>query len=396
MIHNFSKTHSRLSTIIVAFDAGSRSEGKKYNSGIAHMLEHCIFKGTEKRNWETLNKEIAFLGGNVNAFTSHEMVQYYITAPIENLESCMEILSDMVFHSTFPEEEFLKEKEVVKEEEVSRNDSPESYIWKNFSENFFSNYLATPVIGTQESISKFTRDEVADFHQRFCKRESAVVSLCSNMTKGEAKKLMTKHFGRASGRLARRKSYEKTNYKNSKLLEITRAGIEHTYVYMGVPITTTPGVKDSITSVMDTILSGGMDARLFTEIREKRGLVYGISSGSASWQGGGVYVIDFSTRDKNVEEALSVTKEELIKMATLNVTEEELQRAKNKMRSSFYAANESSFSLGNWAVKQSLFGELSMGDYIKQVEAVTVEQVRELALETFNLDKMLTVICRKE
>jgi len=396
VIHNFSKTHSRLSTIIVAFDAGSRSEGKKYNSGIAHMLEHCIFKGTEKRNWETLNKEIAFLGGNVNAFTSHEMVQYYITAPIENLESCMEILSDMVFHSTFPEEEFLKEKEVVKEEEVSRNDSPESYIWKNFSENFFSNYLATPVIGTQESISKFTRDEVADFHQRFCKRESAVVSLCSNMTKGEAKKLMTKHFGRASGRLAGRKSYEKTNYKNSKLLEITRAGIEHTYVYMGVPITTTPGVKDSITSVMDTILSGGMDARLFTEIREKRGLVYGISSGSASWQGGGVYVIDFSTRDKNVEEALSVTKEELIKMATLNVTEEELQRAKNKMRSSFYAANESSFSLGNWAVKQSLFGELSMGDYIKQVEAVTVEQVRELALETFNLDKMLTVICRKE
>lgn len=396
MIHSFSKTHSRLSTIVVAFDAGSRSEGKRFNPGIAHMLEHCIFKGTEKRDWQSINREIAFLGGSVNAFTSHEMVQYYITVPVENLELCMEILSDMVFNSTFPEEEFLKEKEVVKEEEVSRNDSPESYIWKHFSENFFSNYLGTPVIGTQESISKFTRDEVADFHQKFCKRESAVVSLCSNMTKGEAKQLMTKHFGKASGRVAGRKSYEKTSYKDSKLLEITKAGIEHTYVYMGLPNVNTPGVKDPATSVMNTILSGGMDARLFTEIREKRGLVYGISAGSASWQGGGVYVIDFSTRDKNVEEALSVTREELVKMATVNVTEEELQRAKNKMRSSFYAANESSSSLANWAVKQSLFGELSIGDYIKRVEAVSVEQVRELAAETFNMDKMLTVVCRKE
>jgi predicted Zn-dependent peptidase len=396
MIHSFTKTHSRLSTIIVAFDAGSRSEGKKFNPGIAHMLEHCIFKGTEKRDWQSINREIAFLGGNVNAFTSHEMVQYYISVPIENLDSCMEILSDMVFNSTFPEEEFLKEKEVVKEEEVSRNDSPEAYIWKNFSENFFSNYLGTPVIGTQESISRFTRDEVAAFHQKFCKREAAVVSLCSNMSKAEAKLLMTKHFGKASGRIAGRKSYEGTSYKDSKLLEITKAGIEHSYVYMGMPSTSTPGVKDPTTSVMNTILSGGMDARLFTEIREKRGLVYGISAGSISWQGGGSYIVDFSTRDKNVEEALSVTREELVRMANVNVTDEELQRAKNKLRSSFYAANESSSSLANWSVKQALFGELSIGDYINRVEAVSAEQVRELAAETFNLDKMLTVICRKE
>jgi len=396
MIHTFSKTHSRLSTIAVAFDAGSRSEGRKYNAGIAHMLEHCIFKGTEKRNWESINREIAFLGGSVNAFTSHEMVQYYITVPIENLESCMEILSDMVFHSIFPEEEFLKEKEVVKEEEVSRNDSPDSYIWKNFSENFFSNYLGTPVIGTQESISNFTRDEVVSFHQKFCKRESAVVSLCSNMTKGEAKKLMIKHFGKSSGRLAGRKSYEKTVYKNSQVLEIAKSGIEHTYVYMGVPIIRPLGSRDPAISVMNTILSGGMDARLFTEIREKRGLVYSISSGSASWQGGGVHLTDFSTRDKNVEEAILITKEELTKMATLNVTEEELQRAKNKLRSNFYAANESSFSLVNWDVKQSLFGEPSIGDYINQVEAVTADQIRSLATDMFDMDKMLTVICRKE
>ena len=396
MIHTFAKTHSRLSTIVVAFDAGSRSEGTKYNAGIAHMLEHCIFKGTEKRDWETLNNQIAFLGGGVNAFTSHEMVQYYITVPIENIESCMEILSDMVFDSIFPEAEFLKEKEVVKEEEVSRNDSPEAFIWRNFAENFFTNYLATPVIGTQESISKFSRDEVADFHKKFCRRESAVVSLCSNMTKSDAKTLMTKHFGKASGRISGRTKFEKTSYAESKTLEISRAGIEHSYVSLGIPILTPHGVKDPVTSVLSGILSGGMDARLFTEVREKRGLVYGISSGAASWQGGGAYIVDFSTRDKNVEEALQVTKEELVKISTINVTSEELQRTKNKMRSSFYAANESGSSLANWAVKEHLFGERSLADYMGQVDSVTAEQVREVASEVFSMDKLLTVICRKE
>lgn len=396
MIHNFTKTHSRLSNIIVAFDAGSRSEGKRFNPGIAHMLEHCIFKGTEKRDSQSINREIAFLGGSVNAFTSHEMVQYYISAPVENIEPCMDILSDMVFNSTFPEDEFLKEKEVVKEEEVSTNDSVDSYIWKNFSENFFTNYLGTPVIGTQESISRFSRDEVASFHQKFCKRESAVVSLCSNMKKSEAKQLMTKYFGRPSGRLSGRKSYDKTSYNDSKLLEISKPGIEHTYVYMGMPGVGSLGVKDPVNSVMNTILSGGMDARLFTEVREKRGLVYGIYAGYSSSQGGSSYILTFSTRDKNVEEAISVSKEELIKMATVNVTEEELQRAKNKMRSSFYGANESSASLANWAVKQSLFGELSIGDYIERVESVTADEVRNLAAQTVNMDKLLTVICRKE
>ncbi len=396
MIHTFTKTHSRLSTIVVAFDAGSRSEGNTYNPGIAHMLEHCIFKGTEKRDWEKLNNEIAFLGGSANAFTSHEMVQYFITVPIENIEPCMEILSDMVFGSVFPEAEFLKEKEVVKEEEVSRNDSPEAFIWKNFSENFFTNYLATPVIGTQESISKFSRDEVAKFHKQFCKRESAVVSLCSNMTKANAKTLMTKHFGKASGRLSNRTKYQKSTYAESKTLEISKAGIEHSYVYLGMPVLTPPGVKDPSTSVMTAILAGGMDARLFTEVREKRGLVYGISAGSAAWQGGGTYIVDFSTRDKNVEEALNVTKDELVRISTVNVSSEELQRAKNKMRSSFYGANESSSSLANWAIKEHLFGELPLADYIKQVEAVTADQVREIAKETFDMNKLLTVICRKE
>lgn len=396
MIHKFNKSHSKLSSVAVAFDAGSRTEGKKYNPGISHMLEHCIFKGTSKRSWEDINREVAFLGGFINAFTSHERVQYYISAPVESIEKSMEILSDIVFNSTFPEEEFLKEKEVVKEEEVSTNDSIDSYMWSNFSKNFFSNYLSKPVIGTQESISKFTREEVAAFHSNFCKRESAVVALSSNIKKGDAKDLMVKYFGKPSGRISGRKKYEVSSYGSARTENITKPGIEHTYVYMGMPLYKNLGVKNPVSTVMDVIMSRGMDSRLFTEVREKKGLVYGISAGSISLSGGGSYIVDFSTRDKNVDDAISIVKEELLKMATTDVTSEELQRAKNKMRSSFYASSESSMSLMNWSIDQTFSGGPMMGDYIDGVEKVTAGDIRALAKDIFDMDKLFTVICRKE
>ena len=111
MIHRFVKTQSKLSTIAIVFNVGSRDERKfGYNDGMAHMLEHCIFKGTKNRTAFEIQNEIAILGGSSNAFTSHEKTGYYISVPYENTEKAVEILSDMIFSSTIPEEEFLKEK----------------------------------------------------------------------------------------------------------------------------------------------------------------------------------------------------------------------------------------------------------------------------------------------
>ena len=119
MIFEVAKTHSRIATIIISFDAGSRVELKSdHNLGISHMLEHSLFKGTAKMSAMDIQRKIAFLGGSSNAFTSHESVAYYVTVPYENLEPCVEILSDMVFNPIFPEDEILREIEVVKEEEL--------------------------------------------------------------------------------------------------------------------------------------------------------------------------------------------------------------------------------------------------------------------------------------
>ena len=184
MLHIYNKTQSKITTIVAVFNAGSRIEKKAgYNEGISHMLEHCIFKGTNKRTSEQIVEDISMLGGYTNAFTSHEMVAYYIEVPYNNLEPALEILSDIVLDSQIPDEEFLKEREVVLEEEASSYDSVEGSMYKKFMKSFHKGYLSTPVIGTKESIEKFTSDEVRRFYKEFCTKDNLIVSVSSNYTK---------------------------------------------------------------------------------------------------------------------------------------------------------------------------------------------------------------------
>jgi zinc protease len=147
---------------------------------------------------------------------------------------------------------------------------------------------------------------------------------------------------------------------------------------------------------MTTILGRGMDSRLFTEVREKKGLVYGVSSSYNDWENGAVSMVDFSTRDANVEEALEIIDDELTKMREDLVTEEELQRSKNKMRSSFYSAIEDSYSIAYWGIKQKLFECPTIEEYIGKVEQVTREDVRSVSNILLDEDRRLTMICRGE
>jgi predicted Zn-dependent peptidase len=398
MIHEVVVTQSKIATLVVAFDAGSRVESKaEYNPGIAHMLEHSIFKGTSKMNAMEIQKRIGFLGGRSNAFTSHDLVAYYITVPYENLDECMGILSDMVFNPIFPEEELLKEFEVVKEEEISSNDSTHAFIYKNFSKEFFgSHYIGSPVIGTQESISRFTRDEVARFHSQFCQRKDAVVSLASNLKKGKAKALLNKHFGRANGKFKKYFKYDAPSFGEARTLELKRSSIEHTYAWVCTPSLANDDVDTPAVELMNIILGSGMDSRLFEEVREKRGLVYGVSSNSSSWQNTGVQMISLSTREANLDEALTVVAEQVSKIKSELVTDEELQRAKNKVRSSFYSSLESSWGMAIWNVKRRISGRPTLDEYVDRVYSVSADDVLNVANRVFDLDKQLVTICRKE
>lgn len=396
MIHIYRKVPSKISTILIAFDAGSRAEGNKYTMGMAHMLEHMMFKGTPTRHYLDIPKQVGFLGGDINAFTSQEYVCFYITVPFENTEKAMDILSDMVFNSSFPEEEFLKEKEVVKEEELSSQDSVDSFIWDTFCEEFFEHRIAKPVIGTQESIAKFTLKELKQFYKKFYKKSGAIVAFCSSHSKKDGKQLLTKYFGKASGKMKHDVEVYQPTYKEKREVVITRPQLEHNYVWLCYPGSSITDANEVAEDMLLSILGQGMDSRLFTEVREKRGLCYGISASNVGHRDYGAILITSSTREEHVEEMLSLVEEEIQKIKTELVTDEEIERARNKYRASTYAITERSSSLARTELSRQFFGLTSLAELEEEVSKVTAEDIRAVAQKMFDDTKKLTLICKAE
>jgi len=395
MIQLFNKTQSKIASIVVAFNAGARMEGsRKYNAGIAHMLEHCIFKGTHKRTCEEINDEVAMMGGSINAFTSHELVAYFLDIPYDKLEDGMELMSDIVLNSKIPEEEFLKEKNVVTEEEASCYDDISSFMYREFSQVFFKNYLSRPVIGTKESISRFTSDEVKKFYNEFCSQDQIILSVASNYKKKDIKELAQKYFGKPSGKV--KKAYPKKSqfeYGGAEsCLKLVKPGIEHSYVWLAFPSFGKDSEKKASVSMLTSILGGGMDSVLFKEVREKRGLVYSIYATTSEFQTAGAFMVCFSCKKDNVREVIDIVSEEVKNICEKEIDEKQLIKAKNKKRTAYLRTVEDGFTICMNNISTKLFGTDTLDKYDKSLQSVTIEDINNTAKEIFS-HKPFAVIC---
>jgi predicted Zn-dependent peptidase len=396
MLHIYEKVHSKMSTVMITFDGGARSEEGEFSMGIAHMLEHMLFKGTAKRDCYSIQREVALLGGSTNAYTSNELVSYYITVPFENLEAAMEILSDMVWNSTLPDEEFVKEREVVSEEEAEGQADINSYNWDTFSLNFLSNRSKDPIIGTQESIKGFSVEEVKRFYNKFYDRNNAILAVSSCIGVKQAKSFMTKYFGRNTNKFYNSAKVFPENYLESKVLNLTRPVIEHAYVWMGYPGRKYADPNEAADSIMLSILGGGADSRLFETIRERNGLCYGIGAAAFQLRDQGALIINSSTRVQNIDKLISLVNDEIAKMQNGLVEDEELIRAKNQFRAQTYRLTESSGSSVRWNTGRAFFNLQNLDSVAKEVSALTREDILQSAQRFFDKDKELLMIVRPE
>ncbi len=391
----FQKTKSKLATIMICFDAGARAEGKEYNPGIAHMLEHMIFKGTEKRGYLDIPMEIARIGGSTNAYTSMEQVVYYITAPVESLETTMDILSDMVFHSTFPEEEFLKEREVVTEECAASEDQIDNFVHSKFFENYLTGRPAIPVIGTLESIKEFSRDELVRFYKQFYTLENCIVAITANKKKSEIEDLVSKYISKPDGKF-KGLSVRKSKVKRKSQVTVSKENLQQSYVYMAFDVGELDKSKEAVYDILFEIFGSGMDSRLFTEVREKRGLCYSISAGTFRQRDANAVIISSDTRPEKINQMVEVINTEVEKMKTELVTEEELVRAKNKWKSYNYAKMESSQSMLRDSMQRTFFKFKSLKSIQETIDSVSAEDVLQAANEIFDFNKSQLFVCKSE
>lgn len=394
MRYKFKKHPSRLATLMVAFGAGSRIEfGRDYPAGMAHFMEHMRFKGTEKLTAKEILKMIAHAGGSSNAWTSEDTAGYHVTIPEENIEVAFRVMADVVKNPTFPKEEMEKEREVVCQEirmyddEISENAHNETMLWA------FSNSLASPILGFESSVRSVTQNDLIRFNKEFYNNEQMLIVLAAQ---NDYSHWVEKYFGIPDDSLVFPAPAPDVKYGNSIAGEIRKEGQLQNHISISFgseklhKLTSDPVLR-GVRKVTNTIFGGNDDSRLFLRIREDLGLVYGINSCFADYMDGTLFTIVTDTEPGKSKQVIDSIEEEIDKMCKSKPTEEELQRAKNRIKSHVYSVLDSSIGTADITVLEEFYGLRFDSQYFAQIDAVTADEVHQFAQSIFDGNKYVAI-----
>ncbi len=384
--------HVRSVSIGTWIPSGSRLE-RGAERGIAHFLEHMLFKGTASRSAEDIARAVDSIGGHLDAFTSKELVSYNTKVLDEHLPIAWDILSDLILNPTFDAVELEKEKSVILEELKMELDNPEYLTHELFCKHLWKGHgLAQPIIGTKQTIADFTRDNLVDYHRRVYHPANLVVTAAGNLHHDAILKLVDDSF---SGRAAGAKLPKLAKPKQQAPFILKQKRTQQAHLYIGAPSHPIDHEFRFGSYILNTILGGGMSSRLFQNIRERQGLVYAVMSDLMLYQDTGAIAIYAGASAEALPKVISSVMDEFRDLKANLVTTEELRRAKEHLKGSLMLSLESTNSrMTNLARQQIFFGRFfSMDEMLANIEAVDAPLVQRLANQAFDADKLaLTVL----
>ena len=357
-------------------NAGARDE-RDGEMGIAHMLEHMAFKGTKRRSARDIATEVENVGGYMNAHTSREETAYYLRLLPEYLDMGIDILADILTEPTMPDEEIERERGVIIQEIGQSQDTPDDIVFDMFARASYGEHtLGRPILGSIDSVSGFSRDNLRGFMSRHYGAGQMLVTASGAVDHDD-------FVRRVEARLGHLASAEDTNrvspdWKGGRHIEVR--DLEQTHLVIGLPSFGARDDRRFALMVLSTLFGGGMSSRLFQEVREKRGLCYSIFSFASMYSDSGHFGIYAGTSAAQANEMLTVTAQQLAALAT-RVGEEEVSRAKAQLRASLVMARESVSGCGDALARQiMLFGApVDDSDLLDQIAAVDTEAVRGVA-----------------
>ena len=379
--------HVRSVSIGVWIASGSRME-RGAERGIAHFLEHMLFKGTATRSAEDIARAVDSVGGNLDAFTSKELVSYNTKVLDEHLPIAWDILSDLVLNPTFDPVELEKEKSVIIEEWKMDLDNPEHLVHELFVKHLWKGHgLSQPIIGSKPTILGFDRDMLVDYHQRVYTPANIVITATGNLEHDRIVRMVEDSF---ASRPAGKKLPKQATPQQHAPFILKQKRTQQAHVYIGAPSHPISHVNRYASYVLNTILGGGMSSRLFQNIRERQGLAYAVMSDLMLYRDIGCMAIYAGTSADTLHKVISSVMDEFRDLKANAVSTEELRRAKEHLKGSLMLSLESTNSrMTNLARQQIFFGRFfSMDEMIASIEAVTAEQVQALANESFVNDRL--------
>lgn len=379
---------ARSASVGVWVNVGSRDEGPTV-AGAAHFLEHLLFKATPSRSAVDIARSVDAVGGELNAFTAKEHTCYYAHVLDEDLELAVDLVSDVVLNGSCLAADVELERDVVLEEIAMRDDDPEDVLGDVFLTAMFGDHpVGRPVIGSAESVSAMTRQQLQSFHVRRYVPERMVVAVAGNIDHNTVVKLVRKYFrGRlVSGRtpLAPRKASGRLT--GAPALELINRDGEQTHLSLGVRIPGRHWESRWALSVLNTALGGGLSSRLFQEIRETRGLAYSVYSTVDTFADSGALSVYAACLPERFPEVTRLMVQVLEEVARDGITEDECRIAKGSLRGGLVLGLEDSASRMNRIGR----GELNYGEYrsissaLQKIDAITCADVNAVARQVLS------------
>lgn len=378
----------RSASVGVWVNVGSRDEGPSV-AGAAHFLEHLLFKATPTRGSVEISRAVDAVGGELNAFTAKEHTCYYAHVLDDDLELAVDLVADVVLNGVCASDDVELERDVVLEEIAMRDDDPEDTIGDVFLSSMFGDHpVGRPVIGSVDSVSAMTRDQLHSFHVRRYIPERMVVAVAGNIEHDRVVQLVRKHFGarlvkgrtplphrRGTGRVAGRPE-----------LTLVHRDSEQTHLFLGVRIPGRHWEHRWALSVLNTALGGGLSSRLFQQIRETRGLAYSVYSSVDTFADSGTFSVYAACLPERFDEVARVTAEVLETVVRDGITDAECRIAKGSLRGGLVLGLEDSASRMNRIGRSEInYGEYrSVDSTLNNIAEVTLEDVNAVAAKVLS------------
>ena len=360
---------------------GGRDELENVN-GVAHLLEHMAFKGTNTRTALQIAETIENVGGDINAYTSKEITAYYVKLIAEDLQLGVDILTDILQNSSFSEDELNRERGVILQEIGMYLDTPDDMIFDYWQEKAYPDQpMGRSILGKSDIIKNITRDQVKDFMMSHYNPRKMVISAAGKIDHENFVERVTKScINLPTGNTDNRQiaKYVSGEYREEKKLE-------QIHLLLGFEGMDYHHEDYYSMLVYSSLLGGGMSSRLFQEIREKRGLVYGISSFSSSYTDTGVFGIYAGTGENQIEELIPVLCDEL-KNSPNSISDNEINRGKAQLKASLMMGRESAFRRCESAARQLLVFNriIDPSETVKLINAVSKKTVENIAKKIVN------------
>ncbi|NLN59928.1 MAG: insulinase family protein [Deltaproteobacteria bacterium] len=382
--------HVRSVSMGVWVHCGSRHEDGATN-GIAHFIEHMLFKGTENRSPLEIASAIDAVGGVINASTGKEITAFYVKVPDYCLELAIELLADILRNSRFQSVEIEREKSVIHQEIRSLEDSPDEYIHDIFEGRLWDGHpLARPIMGTQDSISGLTREQIVHFFNRNYRGRNLVISVAGRLQHDQLFDLVSRHFESLNGT---DEAYPNVSPIPRIVPSVVFKELEQVHLVLGCPAPSSTDPRRYAAFLLNAFLGGSMSSRLFQEIREKRGLVYDIQSYLNSYLDAGMLGIYAATGADEIRQVIRLVYSEIKRLRDHSLNDRELRNAKEMIKGNFLLSMESTDNrMTRLAKNEFCFGrQIPWDEVMERIEGVSRQDIADLMEEMFALDRLSMV-----